>query len=447
MSAPSGTPSRMAKPFSVLLLLFTIASALLALADGPKKREPVSALPPMASEPDPGPSRVIFPQESIPLKFDHKLHLAKGAACTDCHRNAKTSHRSEDSLLPGGNACDSCHGTNHEHASTGGVERGASPLGECQTCHLGDAQHPARVVVPPPNLKFDHAKHAARNIGCPQCHGDLNQVGLATRHQLPRMRGCLNCHDQGEGASHGDAKSECTTCHVETLSDTKILATGKMPTIRAEGAKLSGLSGGKMQTVFAQGRLVPPVWLNGAAHTPDFLERHRMIAGNDSRFCANCHSEDFCTSCHDARVRPIRTHPSDYLTMHAVDARLEESKCASCHQTQSFCLACHQRVGVSMSGPVAYRESSRFHPPKSLWSDLPKTGAHHAFEAERNLASCVSCHMERDCVACHGASGRGGGFSPHRADFLASCASMYRKNARPCLVCHEQGDRSLAQCR
>ncbi len=439
---------RFPSPLSFLLFAVTLLSALVSLAGDPIKSRPKeSTLPPGASDPDPGPSPIIFPAQSMPIRFNHGLHLAKGAVCTDCHPGGRTSHRSADSLLPTGIACDHCHGTDHLHAKTGTVTGNELPISACATCHLGDAQRPAPMRVPLPNLKFDHAKHAARNIDCAQCHGDLREVGMATRHQLPRMRGCLHCHDKTDAASQGEAKSACTTCHLETKNDVAILATGKMPTLRAEGTRISGLAGGRMQTVFATGRLVPPPWLKGAAHTPDFIERHRMIAGNDSAFCANCHTDDFCTSCHDARVRPIRTHPSDYLAMHAIDARLEESKCTSCHQPQSFCVSCHQRAGVSMSGPFAYRETTRFHPPKAVWSDLPKSGGHHAFEAQRNLASCVSCHMERDCVACHGASGRGGGFSPHRADFLGSCASMMRQNARPCLVCHEADDRSLVRCR
>ena len=57
-------------------------------------------------------------------------------------------------------------------------------------------------------------------------------------------------------------------------------------------------------------------------------------------------------ACHDGRVRPRNIHPNDYLNMHAVEGRLATQKCTSCHREQSFCLGCHQRVGVSMSGPV-----------------------------------------------------------------------------------------------
>ena len=71
---------------------------------------------------------------------------------------------------------------------------------------------------------------------------------------------------------------------------------------------------------------------------------------------------------------------------------------------------------------------------------------HHGFEAERNLNACVSCHIERDCVVCHGALGVGGGFDPHQNGFVAGCKTQFRRNPRPCFVCHEPTDAKLNQC-
>jgi hypothetical protein len=105
------------------------------------------------------------------------------------------------------------------------------------------------------------------------------------------------------------------------------------------------------------------------------------------------------------------------------------------------------RVGVAMSSPTGARNSGRFHPAKAIWSDPPRKPGHHGFEAERNLNACVSCHIERDCVTCHGGQGIGGGFNPHRANFAAGCATQFRRNPRPCLVCHQPGAGALAQCR
>lgn len=391
-------------------------------------KPPRSWLPPGATPADGGPSTAIFPPQSLPLRFDHSVHVARlGMRCVSCHLGATSSHAAQDRLLPPPTKCDGCHGT--DHRALGRVAPGTGDAAACSFCHEGadgaGTGVVARVVIPPPNLVFDHQKHAARNIGCAQCHGDVGRVGLATRAQLPRMRGCVRCHQHPDSAARGDAKGECTVCHLR--GDSK--------------------GGGTIRTAFPSGTLSPPRWLHNAEHGPDFLQRHRMVAGDDSRFCASCHSEDFCTACHDGRVRPRNIHPSDYLSMHGVEARLATQRCTSCHRQQSFCLSCHQRLGISEHGPQGVREPGRFHPPKAVWSDPPRRPGHHGPEATRNLSACVSCHGERDCVACHGGQGIGAGFNPHGPGFAASCASAMARNPRPCLVCHDPGAPVLERCR
>ena len=223
------------------------------------------------------------------------------------------------------------------------------------------------------------------------------------------MKGCFGCHAM-TGAAQGAAKSECHTCH---LTD----------------------PGGQMKLLFSTGELKPPRWLGNAQHTADFIERHKRVAADNSALCASCHTERYCTDCHDGRVRPRTVHPNDWISMHPIAARQNNPRCTSCHQEQSFCLECHQRIGVAMSGPNA--ALARFHPPG--FGALGGRGpGHHAWEAQRNLNACVSCHTERDCAICHAATGRGGlAVDPHPPSFRATCATQLRRNGRPCLVCHE----------
>ncbi|HEV8548740.1 MAG TPA: hypothetical protein VGQ57_06930, partial [Polyangiaceae bacterium] len=79
------------------------------------------------------------------------------------------------------------------------------------------------------------------------------------------------------------------------------------------------------------------------------------------------------------------------------------------------------------------------------------------WEAERNLNACVSCHTERDCVSCHATaamggigsglpSGSGRGTDPHPPGFISRCGRALRQNPRPCLTCHDPGDRALTEC-
>jgi hypothetical protein len=408
--------------------------------------------PPGSAANDDGPSPVIFPEQALPLRFDHQKHVKQlGMSCTTCHGAAKTSQNSAESLLPPATRCDGCHGTNHRNLSAVTSDEPRA-LGQCNFCHVGyDKKKPnvvARVLLPKPNLRFNHQKHVTgQRIACGRCHGKVEELKLATRDQLPRMQECVTCHVLGsaggqsapaslgaKAAPRARASGACTTCHLSEPN-------------------------GMLTTAFKSGKLLPPPWLHDAGHGSDFIERHKLIAGDDSRFCANCHQERFCVGCHDGNVRPRRIHPNDFLSQHPVAARQDNPRCTSCHQQQSFCLTCHQRAGVAMSGPIGnFAGRGRFHPPKSVWTEGPRSASHHAWEAERNLNACVSCHQERDCAMCHATRGVGGrgpnigpaggqGVNPHPAGFGGRCQQALRQNARPCLTCHLPNDQDLQRCR
>jgi hypothetical protein len=387
------------------------------------KAVPAQWLPAGASDPDSGPSAVVFPPQKLTIRFNHKKHIKEvGANCATCHGKAKASKSAEDDLLPQGTTCDACHDTDHSNKKS--VQPGSEDMGKCEFCHLGyRANAPvAALEVPKPNLRFNHKAHIDRNIQCGQCHGSIEQLELATRDQLPRMKGCFGCHNMS-GAAQGQAKSTCNTCHLAEMD-------------------------GRMKTMFATGELKPPRWLMNAQHTPDWIERHKRVAADNTALCASCHTERYCTDCHDGKVRPRNVHPNDWISMHPIAARQDNPRCTSCHHEQSFCLTCHQRVGVTMSGPNA--SGNKFHPADWVGQIYGGTRGpgHHAWEAQRNLNACVSCHTERDCAICHASTGRGGlAVNPHGGSFASSCATQFRRNARPCLVCHELDSPSLASCK
>jgi hypothetical protein len=451
-----------------LLVMMSLLAAFLAwcsggpaLAEGPPLRVGASALsdgqdvplvfrPPGAFADDDGPSPVIFPEQALPLRFNHNKHVKElGVGCVTCHATARTSEKSADSLLPPATRCDGCHGTNHRNLSAVSSDE-PRPLGQCGYCHTGyDPKRPnvvERVLIPKPNLRFNHQKHVVgANMPCARCHGKVEELGLATRDQLPRMKECVTCHELGSadvGRKPSSTANQpnkpkpsgaCATCHLTEPS-------------------------GVLTTSFPSGKMLPPPWLHNAGHGSDFIERHKHVAGDDSQFCANCHQERFCVGCHDGNVRPRKVHPNDFISQHPIAARQNNPRCTSCHQQQSFCLTCHQRAGVAMSGPVGnFTNRGRFHPPKSIWTDGARTPAHHAWEAQRNLNACVSCHQERDCAMCHATRGVGGrgpnlfgkgqGVNPHPAGFASRCRQALRQNARPCLTCHSANDQELLKCR
>jgi cytochrome c7-like protein len=390
---------------------------------------PLEDMPPGTGA-SPLPSDEIFPPQTLTIRFNHDKHfnLFK-QTCKVCHAAAYKSSRAADNLLPDPRStCDNCHDVDHsDQEQMTGRKQSDDPAGRCDFCHLGagvgEGGQVAKLVIPQPNLRMSHKAHLDRNIDCAQCHGMIQHVELATREQLPRMAGCFSCHAKS-GAAQGEAKGHCTNCHLAEPNGTLLVT-------------------------FSTGELTPPLWLHGAAHTPDWIERHKWVAGGNSELCGSCHTSDYCTDCHDGKVRPRNVHPDDWISMHPQAARMDNPRCTSCHQLQTFCGDCHRRVGVARDTASGDRLSGRrFHADPQVWTTGPRGPMHHAWEAQRNLNECVACHTERDCATCHATKGlRGGaGVNPHPVGFGSSCSTPFQRNPRPCLVCHTQSDVVLASC-
>jgi hypothetical protein len=388
---------------------------------------PLAWMPPGAAA-SPLPSEEIFPPQTISVRFNHKLHVKQlKQSCKVCHAAAFASNDAADRLLPKpATTCDGCHES--DHADLLHVKAGPSAIGQCAYCHLGaragEGGKVAALVLPTPNLHFPHKLHLVRNIQCAQCHGKIDELELATREQMPRMAGCLSCHAMS-GPAQGEAKSACSTCHL-TQAD------------------------GRLQIAFSTGDLTPPPWLHQAGHSADWIERHKTVAADDSAFCGSCHTDKYCADCHDGKVRPRKVHPNDWLSMHPQAARQDNPRCVSCHQEQTFCADCHRRTGVARDVASGNRLAGRrFHLPPEVWTTAPRGPQHHAWEAERNLNACVSCHTERDCTTCHATKGIAGGqgVNPHPLGFRSRCSLALQRNPRPCLVCHDARDTLLGSCR
>jgi hypothetical protein len=371
-------------------------------------------------------SLVIFPAQTLPLLFSHAQHLrAAKLPCTYCHDGADESKSSLDHNIPREAVCAECHAIDRRRPAK--VVAARQPRADCVACHPGftGSGPVARVVVPAPNLKFDHRAHAERKIRCQVCHGDLlaENVGLATRAQLPKMLLCLSCHD---GRT---APGACTTCH---LVD----------------------PGGVMKTRYDEGVLSPSGVLRGDAHDLAFTRDHGPVAANDERYCASCHRQEFCVDCHAGVTKPMEFHGGDYVTLHAIEARRNRPDCSACHRLQTFCVGCHSRAGVAFDGkgseflgPSSGDLSRRFHPDG--WVEFRDGGIvrgvasrspeHHSLAAQRNLRQCAACHREQFCVTCHTSeAGSPYRINPHPTSWRGSrrCEALRQRAGRMCLRCH-----------
>jgi c(7)-type cytochrome triheme protein len=371
------------------------------------------------------PSSILFPDQSLPLRFSHEVHLGL-LECKDCHASAYGSVRARDVNLPPEATCFDCHDA--EKAAKGET---VDPPASCDTCHPGyvpewlpgadfsDTKQvkvfPAPVVIPEPHVKFNHRVHIDRGIGCESCHGDMTKVGLATRdNALPIMETCIGCHD-GKAAS--DA---CRTCHLTTPD-------------------------GRIDWDLPGGKLEPEGWYYMDAHDEDWLYSHRAVSTIGDQKCESCHTQQYCLDCHNGVQKPLKVHPNNWITQHVIPAKRNEPECSSCHRSQTFCVDCHQATKVSNYEPNRPAGNMQFHPEG--WVEFRQRGPnHHAFEAQKNIRACASCHTEASCIACHATAGVGGiNVNPHPPGWTgsAACVRMRDKNERVCYKCHTPMDQAM----
>ena len=272
------------------------------------------------------PSPLIYPAETIPLAFDHAQHARLGATCQAAHQTAQTSTSAADNLIPREAACRACHKIDRTQP-TKSVPQGQGAA-RCDACHVGwtgtveaspnappkPPAEPPRVVLARPNLKFNHKLHAMRGIGCALCHTNVDtQQAPVTRADLPMMASCLGCHDGKQ------ATARCSACHL-TEPD------GRLKTKLVSAATMAA---------GATGPLTPSGSLRGGidAHTATFKREHKQ-AGREESYCLTCHKRNECIDCHGGVVRPPEIHPSDYASLHAIDARRNTPDCSACHRTR-----------------------------------------------------------------------------------------------------------------
>ncbi len=411
-------------------------------------------------------SRVIYPDQTLPLRFSHRNHLSRDIACDSCHQAALSSTSARDRLLPSEEDCAVCHPIDRADPYK---KTAVGAQAACATCHVGVPSEPgpetpaagkdfeslvARIVIPDPNLKFNHKQHLDKQIPCATCHGDLSKVDLATRAQLPTMAQCLACHDSRMPMS-SKASNPALPSPVESKSGLLSGRVSRGPSPRCGTCHLQQ-SDGLLATRFPSGVLAPSGMLRGDIHGMDWKNNHRQPAQADPEYCATCHKQSWCQSCHNGVVRPLDLHGGDYVSRHSIEARRNQPDCGSCHRRQTFCLGCHERLGVvahstlPTSPPVSSffpGSSRRFHPDG--WASPTAGPGHHSWEAQRNLRTCASCHREETCMDCH-SSLPGGRFaqgkSPHGLDWIQSgrCQSLQSRNARVCLKCHRDGTLQLS---
>jgi Cytochrome c7 and related cytochrome c len=133
-----------------------------------------------------------------PIAFTHKVHLANGLHCTDCHVGVD---KGPDARIPGINFCMTCHQViatkKPEIVKMAAFQKRGEDIPWQRVYDYSPTEH----------VKFNHAPHIRAGVDCATCHGDMRERTVAVRTVNMTMGFCLNCHQQRK------ASVDCTTCH------------------------------------------------------------------------------------------------------------------------------------------------------------------------------------------------------------------------------------------
>lgn len=135
---------------------------------------------------------------SQPIAFSHKIHAGQnGINCVYCHTSAE---KGKTAGIPSLNVCMNCHSYVNEGPS--GTEEIAKIYAaldyDYDTKEYGDNPTPVewvRVHNLPDLAYFNHSQHVVvGKIECQECHGEVEEMGVAEQHSPLTMGWCVNCH-------------------------------------------------------------------------------------------------------------------------------------------------------------------------------------------------------------------------------------------------------------
>jgi len=402
----------------------------------------------------------------------------------------------EDSGLPEGRTCESCHGSGQIHFETNGEEMGDlldfrdAPAAEgnavCLECHE--------------DVRDDWSEnvHGEEDLSCTSCHTLMNAVSESGHLKTATQAGtCSSCHelDEIEGDFHqrtgGPDQLECSACHpAHGPHDISPEAPIQSSTCLSCHDTISpGFSERHSGTAHAKEHprakdlRCESCHGSGSAHVADagrsggedlitFEDVDDVEAAN--AVCLDCHSgnsweawsesvhgeeELACSDCHTLMEKRSESGQLAEAT--------EAATCDTCHTIADLPREFHQRVGKE--GEVACSSCHRVHgyipDPDVLASpgfvgDAACIECHEVLKpgfAEKydhtlharvlNETNALTAEMENGCESCHGAGeahvaaggGKGvGGFTPFHLETPEAITS----SNEACLGCHKGGDRT-----
>lgn len=313
---------------------------------------------------------------------------------------------------------------------------------------------------PKDEIKFSHNAHKNAGSKCDGCHKNLaedsgiyaafpEKAVCGECHDVKDKQDCTLCHTRAKAAKgwskkvrktnflhsqHKDALNDCDMCH--RALDQKPHRAGSHDSCGGCHEKdMVDMLCAKCHRDFTYTGLNK---LAGFTHKDNFKAEHGNFTKKHARTCTQCHRESFCTDCHGKKsgLKPSIKYPEmvkrgfihrgDWETLHRLEAKTDSGSCLKCH-AQKECSACHLKSGASASSTSPIQR----HP--AGW--MNKASANfHGDKSRSNIVECATCHSQKGpgyCIDCHSA---GSGFNPHPKNW--SSGRMKMKSDRMCLTCH-----------
>jgi hypothetical protein len=309
-----------------------------------------------------------------PRSFKHKLHLAKGISCDDCHPGIRKAGEPAVDIA----YCRECHDKAPAGGAVDPVAEYVEPDGK-----TGRWRFYANATS---EIKFSHPKHVAANVECATCHGKVADDDLSVSARAGKMDTCMSCHAAQPARSK--AGGDCADCHLTIRRDQK-------PPSHSAGWQRShgGLAGhdgprgmekeGRCSLCHEQSSCTACHQENPPRdHTAFWAKRgHGLAAASTDRGrCQTCHQQDFCVRCHET------TTPSTHMAGWGTGRQMH---CLTCHGMTAAenCSTCHRSaVSSHPSGPS--RPAS--HGP--TYTDAVCRTCHRSLAHADNGGACTSCH-------------------------------------------------------
>ena len=137
-------------------------------------------------------------QPEQPIDYSHKVHAGDlEIECVYCHFGALSSRTAG---IPSANVCMNCHKAVSSGKTTGTAEiqKIYDAIGWDGSAYTGETKPIKWVKVHnlPDHVYFSHQQHyVVGNIDCTECHGQMEELGVARQNKPLTMGWCLDCHN------------------------------------------------------------------------------------------------------------------------------------------------------------------------------------------------------------------------------------------------------------